>query len=80
MCVVLFWDSKKAAILEEMVLWWEANPTYLHPASCPADHTGKWEYQYSILEWANKELWAARVGRNSRPELTINTVSSFNFF
>ena len=72
-------EQKKTAVLEEIVLWWEATPTSLQPASCPTDHTGKWEYQYSILEGVNKELWAARAVHNARPELTINIVRSFNF-
>ena len=54
------------AVLEEMVLSWEATPASLHPAGCLAGHTGKWEYEFSILEGANKELWAARVGHNTR--------------
>ena len=62
-----------------MVLWWEATPTSLHSADYPADHTSKSEHQHSVLEWENKELWVAGVRRNSRPELTINRASSFNF-
>ena len=50
-------------------------PTYLQPAGCRADHTSRWEYQYSILEKTNKELCAASATR----KLTINRVSSFNF-
>ena len=41
-CTTFFSNSKKIAVLEEMVLWWEATPTSLYPAGCPVDHTGKW--------------------------------------
>ena len=60
-----------------MVLWWEATPTSLNPAGCPADCTGKSEYQYSILEGETKSYGLLELG--TIPELNINGVSSFNF-
>ena len=36
------------------------------PAGRPAEHTGKWEYHFLVLEGTNKELWAARVGHKTR--------------
>ena len=57
---------KETAVLQEVVLWWEATPTYLNPTGCSTYCKGKWEYPYSILEGANEELWAAKFGHDTR--------------
>ena len=54
------------AVLKEMVLSWEGIPSSLYPAGCPVGGTGKWEYWFTILKRADKELWAIRVGNNTR--------------
>ena len=47
-----------------------------HSLGCPAGHTGKWQYRFSISTGERKIAYGLlEVG--TRPELTIN--SSFNY-